>query len=83
MKNISIYLMLINFLIVASCKNEQKVSEENKTVCVSDSMTNRITLDTAKLSNISTQLLLSGEVGFMLGAVFKEQDVVLRHSRHL
>jgi len=71
MKKISIYLMLIIFSIVASCKNEQKVSEENKTVCVSDSMTSRITLDTAKLSNISTQLLLSGEVGFNENKVVK------------
>jgi cobalt-zinc-cadmium efflux system membrane fusion protein len=71
MKNISIYLILSIFLLGASCKNEQKATEENKAVCVSDSMATRITLDTAKLSNINTQLLLSGEVGFNENKVVK------------
>ncbi len=71
MKYASIYLLMIGFSLFASCKEAEKKAEESKTVCVSDSMQSRITLDTAKLSNISNQLQLSGEVGFDENKVVK------------
>jgi cobalt-zinc-cadmium efflux system membrane fusion protein len=70
MKYAFIYTILI-FTVFASCKEPQKKAEEPQTVCVSDSMQSRITLDTAKLSNISNQLQLSGEVGFNENKVVK------------
>ncbi len=71
MKYSSFYILaLIGFLAV-SCKQEEKKKEEKKEVCVSDSMRSRITLDTARLSNISNELQLSGEVGFNENKVVK------------
>lgn len=54
-----------------ACKEQEKKGEEKKQVCISDSMQTRITLDTAVLTNISTQLQLSGEVGFNENKVVK------------
>lgn len=71
MKYASIYSLLIGFTVLASCKEPEKKVEESQAVCVSDSMQSRITLDTAKLSNISNQLQLSGEVGFDENKVVK------------
>lgn len=71
MKNATIYMIMACFCFFASCKEAEKKAEESKTVCVSDSMQSRITLDTAKLSNISNQLQLSGEVGFDENKVVK------------
>ncbi|MCX6205085.1 MAG: efflux RND transporter periplasmic adaptor subunit [Bacteroidetes bacterium] len=71
MKYTSIYLLVICFTFFVSCKESEKKIEESKIVCVSDSMQSRITLDTAKLSNISNQLQLSGEVGFDENKVVK------------
>ena len=71
MKYASFYTIVIGFTVLASCKEPEKKAEESKIVCVSDSMQSRITLDTAKLSNISNQLQLSGEVGFDENRVVK------------
>lgn len=71
MKYASIYSILIGFTVFASCKEPVKKVEESTSVCVSDSMQSRITLDTAKLSNISNQMQLSGEVGFDENKVVK------------
>lgn len=54
-----------------ACKTQEKKPEEKKQVCISDSMQTRITLDTARLTNISNQLQLSGEVGFNENKVVK------------
>ena len=71
MKYTSFYTIVIGFTVLASCKEPEKKVEESKIVCISDSMQSRITLDTAKLSNISNQLQLSGEVGFDENKVVK------------
>ncbi len=71
MKYAFIYLPMLCLTFFASCKEAEKKVEESKTVCVSDSMQSRITLDTGKLSNISNQLQLSGEVGFDENKVVK------------
>jgi cobalt-zinc-cadmium efflux system membrane fusion protein len=71
MKYASIYPILIGFTFLGSCKEAEKKVEESQVICVSDSMQSRITLDTAKLSNISNQLQLSGEVGFDENKVVK------------
>jgi cobalt-zinc-cadmium efflux system membrane fusion protein len=71
MKYASIYSILIGFTILGSCKEPEKKVEESQVICISDSMQSRITLDTAKLSNISNQLQLSGEVGFDENKVVK------------
>lgn len=71
MKHILVFSISAAVISLASCKTEVKQSEEKKPVCVSDSMASRITLDTAQLTNISSELQLSGEVGFDENKVVK------------
>jgi cobalt-zinc-cadmium efflux system membrane fusion protein len=49
-------------LLLAACKGKPQPVEENKQVCVSDSMAKIITIDTAKTTAIKNELTLSGEV---------------------
>ena len=65
------YIVALSIVLAVSCKQEEKKAEKKKQVCVSDSMSSRITLDTAALSNISNELQLSGEVGFNAHKVVK------------
>ncbi|MBV9987370.1 MAG: efflux RND transporter periplasmic adaptor subunit [Chitinophagaceae bacterium] len=71
MKQILPILFLLAQACFVSCKTEEKKNDDKKPVCVSDSMTHRITLDTARLTNISNELQLSGEVGFNENRVVK------------
>ena len=71
MKSITFNTFLLAILTTVACKESKQKLEEKKQVCISDSMQTRITLDTAKLSNISNQLQLSGEVGFNENKVVK------------
>jgi cobalt-zinc-cadmium efflux system membrane fusion protein len=69
----------INFLLAASfcslyfiaCKQKENTVDTKEKVCVSDSIAKMITIDTAKESNISDELSLSGEVSFNENKVVK------------
>jgi membrane fusion protein, heavy metal efflux system len=64
--NFLMVFMLASVVYFTSCKThktENAVEEPHK-VCVSDTMRGMITIDTAKLSNINDELILSGEVSF-------------------
>lgn len=69
MKNIILFPAVLVCLV--SCRREEPETNEVKNICVSDSMRSRITLDTARLTNIIAQLQLSGEVGFDENKVVK------------
>jgi cobalt-zinc-cadmium efflux system membrane fusion protein len=71
MKKIIGTSFIASLICLGSCKESEKKNDEKQPVCVSDSMTHRITLDTATLSNISNELQLSGEVGFNENKVVK------------
>lgn len=55
-----VLLMAISF----SCKQKQVAVEENTKVCISDSLSKIIRIDTAGTSNIEDELSLSGEISF-------------------
>jgi cobalt-zinc-cadmium efflux system membrane fusion protein len=61
-----IVMMLPCMIYFTSCKKHkaENATEETHKVCVSDTMRNMISIDTAKLSNINDELVLSGEVSF-------------------
>ncbi len=71
MKYSAFYITAISLAMIVSCKQEIKKDDTPKPVCVSDSMSSRITLDTVITSNINNQLQLSGEVGFNENKVVK------------
>ena len=71
MRYILFSITTLSIIFLGSCKTESKKEDVAKKVCVSDSMTSRIRLDTALETNISTQLQLSGEVGFDENKVVK------------
>jgi cobalt-zinc-cadmium efflux system membrane fusion protein len=71
MKYSPFYIVAFALMLTVGCKEQVKLTEEKKPVCISDSMRSRITLDTAALSNISSELQLSGEVGFNENKVVK------------
>ncbi|NCI46234.1 efflux RND transporter periplasmic adaptor subunit [Sediminibacterium soli] len=72
MKRISYPIAFIGIVVFTACKqHEQAPAVTTKTVTVSDSMATRIKLDTVSVSHISSQLRLSGEVGFDENKVIK------------
>jgi cobalt-zinc-cadmium efflux system membrane fusion protein len=73
MKKIQIAISLSIFSIVAfiSCTQKIPVEQKEQKVCISDSMQKMISLDTAKISNITDELSLSGEVSFDENKVIK------------
>jgi len=61
-KSITAIVLLI--AISFSCKQKQVIVEENTKVCISDSLSKIIRIDTAGTSNIEDELSLSGEISF-------------------
>jgi cobalt-zinc-cadmium efflux system membrane fusion protein len=63
----SIFLSAILF----SCKQKEAAIEENTKVCISDSLSKIIKIDSASNSNIEDELSLSGEISFSDNKVVK------------
>ena len=61
-KNSVLIIIAITFLF--SCKTKQVETEKSTKICVTDSMANIITIDTAALNTIGDELKLSGEISF-------------------
>lgn len=62
---ITTYILIAgSALALASCKQKAEQTGEKKQVCVSDSMSKLISVDTAKTENVDDELNLSGEVSF-------------------
>lgn len=57
--------------LLASCKQKKEEVAEKKSVCITDSLTKMITIDTAKTANMKDELNLSGEVSFDENTVVK------------
>lgn len=73
MKKIQI-LVAITFcsgLAIIGCTEKKPVEQKDQKVCISDSMQQMISLDTAKINNINDELSLSGEVSFDENKVVK------------
>jgi cobalt-zinc-cadmium efflux system membrane fusion protein len=47
-----------------SCKDKQTDPEKESAICITDSMANIITIDTAMMSTVGDELKLSGEINF-------------------
>ena len=73
MKQVNIFAaaMLIGSFSIFSCKEVKPVEQKKQKICISDSMQQMISLDTAKISNINDELSLSGEVSFDENKVVK------------
>jgi cobalt-zinc-cadmium efflux system membrane fusion protein len=59
-----IYSVLMASTAIISCNNPKEVEPKEQAICVSDSMRPMIALDTAKITNVSDELTLTGEVSF-------------------
>ncbi|WP_462265631.1 efflux RND transporter periplasmic adaptor subunit [Mucilaginibacter sp.] len=64
MKNPFLYIVMAGIVGLASCEEKKTGTMENKQVCVSDSLSKMIAIDTAKESDIKNELKLTGEVSF-------------------
>ena len=73
MKQVNIFssAMVIGSFSIFSCKEVKPVEQKKQNICISDSMQQMISLDTAKISNINDELSLSGEVSFDENKVVK------------
>ena len=70
--NIAISIFFTSGILFTSCKDKPEAPPAAPSkVCISDSMSHLIKLDTATISNISSQLSLSGEVSFDENKVVK------------
>src|SRR5471030_2716979 len=49
-------------MFLAACKEKKQEAPDNKQVCISDSLSKMITIDTAKTTSMKDELTLSGEV---------------------
>lgn len=58
-------------LLIAACKEKTNETEKKKAVCITDSLSKMITIDTVKTSNVKDELTLSGEVSFNDNRVVK------------
>ena len=70
------YILFYCFFLAAiaglwSCNGHAANAPENKTVCISDSMSKMITIDSVSEQNINDELKLSGEVSFNENKVVK------------
>jgi len=65
------FIIILVVSVILSCDDPAKNTEPNKKVCVSDSMTRMISIDTVKECNIDDELKLSGEVSFDENKVVK------------
>ena len=64
MKQLNLILFIAAAMALFSCKAKQPEVVKPIAVCVTDSMANMITIDTAFMSGIGDELKLSGEVSF-------------------
>jgi cobalt-zinc-cadmium efflux system membrane fusion protein len=73
MKNLLSFLLLLSVIAVglAACDGHAAVAPEKKEVCISDSMSKMITIDSVTQRNIDDELKLSGEVSFNENKVVK------------
>ena len=65
------FIIIVVFIALFSCNDPVKNTEPDKKVCVSDSMSRMIMIDTVKECNIDDELKLSGEVSFDENKVVK------------
>jgi cobalt-zinc-cadmium efflux system membrane fusion protein len=59
-----LYMMVAGIAGLTSCEEKKTGTMETKQVCVSDSLSKMITIDTAKETDIKNELKLTGEVSF-------------------
>ena len=71
MKNKALYMVFAVIIGLASCEEKKTGIMETKQVCISDSMSKMVTIDTAKTANMKDELTLSGEVSFDENTVVK------------
>jgi membrane fusion protein, heavy metal efflux system len=72
MKSGYLFIFLVSAsCIFSACEKKQTVKEENKKFCLSDTMARMVTIDSATLSNIASEITLSGEVAFNENKVIK------------
>jgi cobalt-zinc-cadmium efflux system membrane fusion protein len=65
------FIIIVVLIALFSCNDPVKNNEPDKKVCVSDSMSRMIMIDTVKECNIDDELKLSGEVSFDENKVVK------------
>src|SRR6516164_717937 len=64
-------LSLLVIVAIISCNDPVKTTVTDKKICVSDSMTGMISIDSVKECNVDDELKLSGEVSFDENKVVK------------
>lgn len=71
MKKKTIFLGCAAIALLAACREKTSEPEKKKQVCISDSLSKMISIDTVKTSNVKDELTLSGEVSFNDNKVVK------------
>src|SRR6188768_3488343 len=61
-KDVFVFIITVTFLV--SCREKAPEAEKPGTICITDSMSKIITIDTAVMSTIEDELKLSGEINF-------------------
>src|SRR6188472_3273213 len=58
------FIFIITVALLVSCRAKTPEPEKPGTICITDSMSKIITIDTAVISTIQDELKLSGEINF-------------------